>query len=161
MIVFYQHCNQPIGGIIAALCVRSHSKAMLLFFIFKLSMHHICWGFLAYMESVGFCVFIHTSNISIFTAPVFLWHSEIDPWTKGYSEGPNGLINCCGVWWCLLERTRTCAVCRGRALASRVQLRACVLACARNTQALISVQLLVFFPVEQQSEAFSAKSFGE
>ena len=31
-------------------------------------------------------------------------------------------------------------------------------ACARNTQALISVQLLVFFPVEQQSEAFSAKA---
>lgn len=31
-------------------------------------------------------------------------------------------------------------------------------ACARTTQALISVQLLVFFPVEQQSEAFSAKA---
>lgn len=31
-------------------------------------------------------------------------------------------------------------------------------ACAHNTQALIIVQLLVFFPVEQQSEAFSAKA---
>lgn len=30
--------------------------------------------------------------------------------------------------------------------------------CAHNTQALITVQLLVFFPVEQQSEAFSAKA---
>lgn len=30
--------------------------------------------------------------------------------------------------------------------------------CAHNTQALIIVQLLVFFPVEQQSEAFSAKA---
>lgn len=42
-------------------------------------------------------------------------------------------------------RVRTAAAC----------LRA---ACAHNTQALISVQLLVFFPVEQQSEAFSAKA---
>lgn len=33
----------------------------------------------------------------------------------------------------------------------------CVI-CAHNTQALIIVQLLVFFPVEQQSEAFSAKA---
>lgn len=30
--------------------------------------------------------------------------------------------------------------------------------CAHNTQVLITVQLLVFFPVEQQSEAFSAKA---
>lgn len=30
--------------------------------------------------------------------------------------------------------------------------------CVCNTQPLITVQLLVFFPVEQQSEAFSAKA---
>ncbi len=32
------------------------------------------------------------------------------------------------------------------------------MSCGNNTQALIIVQLLVFFPVEQQSEAFSAKA---
>lgn len=40
-----------------------------------------------------------------------------------------------------------------------VCLTLCVwVSCAHNTQALIIVQLLVFFPVEQQSEAFSAKA---
>lgn len=50
---------------------------------------------------------------------------------------------CIRTVWCSLDTVSVCV---------------CV-SCAHNTQALIIVQLLVFFPVEQLSEAFSAKAF--
>lgn len=81
------------------------------------------------------------------------------------TEMLEGVLNWCGFHNASVrEYLNMCVVCLFLCVCVYIQyvfawqtVCLCV-SCAHNTQALIIVQLLVFFPVEQQSEAFSAKA---
>lgn len=74
------------------------------------------------------------------------------------------MLNWCGFHNALVrEYLNMCVVCLFLCLCVHTEgvylTNVCLcVSCAHNTKALIIVQLLVFFPVEQQSEAFSAKA---